>query len=605
MIVSFPNSVTENEVTQFNRFYDNPQLKVLYNLDDEAEYLLVAHDSQYEIYNRLSGKMLEMSESSENPYQGVEKGYYLSPTYYAKGDLATLVDLRTDESIDVAIQERTKIFQKSIKGKNLESISETYLSTNKISLFTAQSVDFNLDNTGFDNSPAAVEKFTTVEHPEAFLQWERANDFGDNNASSCVAVAMTLQYKYADYVSGGIIPNVAPQNWINATNGIIVTGDDGDTQNLTITDNTAANVGQSLHNYLVALSGVSSYGLSDANAIRAYNSYNSEINNRGCINLSYQTQTPQTASSTYSFVSSGLSKNEPTRIAIYAGNKPSDAHSVVAFGAYRQENDDDSKEYFYRIHTGWYTGSHTVVINSEYLIQDMQVYRLNVTTADAHLLSYSEDTHSCSNTNCYATGVQHRYISMDEENHGCVCGRTEEHSNNLYSNDSAYHYCEICLQVAQHTFEDRGVLGHICTACDTAEFHTYTKVLNYKHICAGCLRSGDCNISTWSYYGSDGSILSSQHRGVCTICQGVYYEVHSGTCVSNGSSGHSVQCTDCGFVSENATHEYELVYYSSSQHVQECAACGYQNKKSAHTYKPVGLGLFLVKCSGCGHTTSK
>ncbi len=605
--VTFPQTVTENELTQFNQYYDNPQLKVLYNLGDEAEYLLVVTEEKYEVYNRLSGKLLEMCESPDNPYEGIEKGYYLSPASYARGDLGMLVDIGRDKIVGVDTKSKMKTLQESIKEKNIDRIKNKLLKDKSFSTIMTCSVDLDLEDTGFDHSPAAIEDYTTLEHPELFVRWNKSNDFGNNAHGSCTAVAMTLLYKYADYTHGGIMPNIAPQNWLNVTNGVIVRGDDG-SDNLTIQDNTSDKVGKSLHNYLVALSGVTEYGLTDEQMVRSFNRYNSEVNSLGCINLSVGKAEQVSQSRVYNFVRSGITSNIPSIITISSDSKKDTLHCVVAFGC-RQITNDGTIDYFYRVHTGW-AGHECYVINSDYIEIGETMYKLNCNSNSPHVLSYNvNETHACANPNCYSNGTVHRKYSADGTSHKCICGYSEDHelkskaggtSKQYFVDHEGYHYCEECGYHGKHTYENVSEIDkHKCSGCNKSESHDFMQV-SKKHMCTKCFVTESCVASEWSYYDSDGSLLSGKHRGTCTRCQGTVYEEHSGTCVSQGYSGHSVQCASCNLTSECVPHDYKLVYYDAQKHIEECSLCGYRNRKTSHTYENVGLGLFFVKCSGCG-----
>ncbi|MBR3685484.1 MAG: hypothetical protein IKL86_04340 [Clostridia bacterium] len=610
--ILLPNYITENELLQFTARDSSVNLKLLYNINDQPEYILAypSNNVGYEIYNRITGALLESNDTNINPFLNVSSGYFISPFNYAKKDYAILKELKTGHKY-------TNVEKNSIQQiqKRVQQQKENYT-------LSATSTNLDLSNTTFAFDVAQLsEDYTLVSHPELFYLWDDSDEFGNNTSGSCEAVALTLLFKYADYLYGGLIPQLTPQSWADATYGktVLEAIDDTNSGNsttqgsysLTMQDITnPSNTIENLHKYLIHLSGVSEFGLSFNQKITAFNTYANEIMSLGCINISLLNDVQNSVLGTYETVKYRILNNDmPSQISIYSAksNNGESYHSVVAYGV---NNPYPTTNYYFSIHTGWSSPSNCI-INGEYLIIGNETISLNVSTNPTHNIYFNSNnnTHACNNTICYSNGVTHRYYSGNtDNNHSCICGISSAHTytttnaENYDINDM--HYCDICGEYGIHNWEENSYFNnyHYCTICNYTQMHTYTNI-NDRHLCLDCSKSENC-IYSYSYLDDNGNPLSSYHKATCTICNNVVLKEHEeGACTDQGLIGHSVSCNICNLVIETSSHTYEKVYYDATYHRSECTGCGRASTKSKHTYESY-LGLF-VKCSGCGHTLFK
>ena len=588
----FPNY---NEYVQFTSHYNNPQIKVLYNMNDEPEYLLVyAEDQGYAVFNRISGQLLEMSENDDNPYEDISKGYYLAPFSYASGNLNNLIDVNTGFSYST---DEKRIFKKLQTNLTRKNVLQKSLRLNEA---VASGEDFEFDNTEYCLSALDASSYTNVAYADTIMKWYEGNgDFLINYNGICSQVALTLLYRYADLVYGGIIPQLPPQSWVDACAGnSIVDGEQ--TVDFSLENTTNANYTMTnFTRYLVKLSGITTPGTSNNEMLQAINTYNAEISNIGCLNITALTHTQNNTHNLKQFVLTGINNNRPTAISIFSskGNEIG-RHKVLAYGIYY-----DLETTLYRVHTGWNWKS-SYYISEDYvnLSENFTAVQLNVMTNANHNLSYSADSHSCNNSNCYANSVSHRYHSYDE-GHICICGKiVDEHNwTCAYSNLDHYvgvHICEACGAYEEHELQNYSNAFHKCSICNCLAYHDWRQI-NNNHICAGlCGASGSCYSEDWNCVDSSGNTLLTYHTGECEICHENINLNHSG-CISLGSIGHSINCDVCELNISQTPHIYIYESINSSEHEKKCLLCGYIQTTANHQFEAC-LGFFL-RCKICGY----
>lgn len=609
--VKLLNVITQNEIEQFSARDSEIKLKLLYNLDDEPEYLLAYKENVkgYEIYNRISGALLEMSEEEENPYLGVDKGYFLSPMNYAKKVNNDIINIKDKHHYKNEEKKHFKNKQKELKEKNINEIADK----------AATSVSININNVVFDYTAIELEEYNNVAYPEIFYIWDNSLYFGDNTKGSCSAVSITLLYRYADFIYGGILPNLTPTSWASVANGYHVENVSNDTGENDYFDCTLSGmdrptyVGQNLHNYLIALANVNSFGISDDKIQTMINAYNSEINSLGCINMLTPDRAVQSSvENVYNFVNNNITTDGmPSKISIFS-KKEGDVesyHSSVAYGV-KSNVVNDVNNYYFRIHNGYDYSNANRVINGDYLIisNNNYMYSFNVSTNNSHILTANTDgIHSCANTSCYANGVAHRYHNSNNTSHNCICGAVGSHSLETTKLEAMLpekelHFCEECGFYEEHEWNNSlETAKHACIICNESfphEWSTGAKI----HGCNICLGIGNCTITSYSYYDDDGNVLSSQHKAYCSVCNNYSLEAHSeGACVSNGASGHSVSCSLCALELSSQAHTLTMTYYDANYHKNQCTECGWAVPlvKYSHNYEI--YALFFLKCTGCGH----
>lgn len=432
---NLPTYITENELKQFAQKDTAIKLQLLYNLDNEPEYIIAYKENSigYEIYSRISGTMLEASIDGENPYVGIDKGYYLTALSYASGNLANLKDIKTGHRYTKAEKNSIKHKQNSLKQKHIKKQKQNKVDTSRDTNPTS-TILYDINDISFEFTTSELNSFTTVEHPEVFMRLYSNSYFGANTAGSCAAVAANLLYLYADYVYGGIVPQLTPAHWISATNGHTVLDTEYDASSnpcvpydCTISNTASSFTFSNLHKYLIYLSGVTQFGISDSQILRAIQLYNQEVNNKGCIYLEvYSARQTSSVNDIYDLVNSNIIIHKtPVKISIFSSISTTgkSRHSVVAYGTKCVNN-----EYYFRIHTGW-GNPNNCIINGDFIntIDGHYMQYLTVNRTSSHSISYSNAKHVCPNTNCYANDVTHRYYSISTTQHGCVCGYTANH----------------------------------------------------------------------------------------------------------------------------------------------------------------------------------
>lgn len=587
-------TLSNNEKNQFKNFYSDASFKVLYNLNDEPEYILVTlGNNGYGIFNRLTGKLLEGTLENESPYKNVDKGYYIAQMSYAKGNPEQLFDINTNQAYEINEINEFKRMQKNLTIKNIVEVNNNL---NDFSKKTAlKSIDlspeFNLNEIEYELSALDAQQYSNVENDDAIMSWYSENtDYLENSQGTCTQVAMTLLYRYADAVYGGIIPAEPPTEWISLCDDYTITSEDMDSLDISMVQNDPIYV--NFTRYLIGLSGITEGGTNEVEKLRMLNAYNSEINSLGCLNLSVDSRIQNNADVLGNFVSDGIYNNKPTVLSIFSSKGTEiGRHSVLAYGKH-----GSSTNLKYRIHTGWQNKS-SYFISSDYVnySDGKTAIQLNVTTNTQHQISSGEGTHNCSNNLCYANNVEHRFLGL-EDVHECVCGATGSHSFTIDGKSmySGVHKCTYCGYTENHSYDRYNVLQHHCEICNRNELHDLLYA-NGAHLCVNlCGYSDYCTSSSWS------SVDMFQHKGTCNVCLENAYRNHSGF-VSLGSSGHSIDCEECGLVVASTPHTLSYQKQTSSQHALVCKYCGYIGTRSNHTFE-LYLGFFR-KCKICGYVT--
>lgn len=445
--------ITLNEIEQFTAYNPSLKLQLLYNIKNEAEYIMAYNDNGgYEIYSRISGELLEANFTSDNPYKDIEKGYYLSVLTYAYNDNNSLKEIKTGHTYTKSEKERIIVNSERIKEKHINKRKTKQYSIND----SIPNVDLN--DISFNFSITDLSSFTSVSHPEVFMQMYDNAKFGDNTAGSCTVVASTLLYQYADYVYGGVIPALPLQSWINATNGHIVIGTEkipGTNQlqtydcTMTYTSNLDY-TGSNLHKYLIYLTGAETFGVSDGQMLSAISSYNNEVMNRGCIYINTFSTIQTSVSNVYNTLCNSLIVYKmPMKISIFSNNKETGRHAVVAYAC---KYDTEYNSYYFRIHTGW-ENPNNCVINGDFLnvSEGHSMYNIVPTAIENHVLSTA---HHCNNNNCFFNGTTHKYYSNNQNQHICVCGSTGTHfrlainvndQSNITFPSGYSGYCVVCF----------------------------------------------------------------------------------------------------------------------------------------------------------------
>lgn len=591
-IIHLSDVPSNKEYVQFVDYFDNPQLKVLYNLNDEPEYLVVSSEGQgYAIFNRISGKLLEMSKNDDNPYKSVSKGYFIAPFSYAEGSVSNLAEIESGKVYTLQEKQNIKIFQSSLKQKNIA------LQLAKNDYIDSSSEEFDFDNTEYCVDALDAEDYTNVAHSESIMEWYEADaDFLRNRHGTCVQVALTLLYRYSDLVYGGIIPQLPPQEWINSCSGYTIMDSNGDLQNYSLLNtSSAANTMCNFTKYLAKLSGITNSGTNDNQMLQAVSAYNAEVNSKGCLNINTLTHNQTSAENVEQFVSDGIANKRPTRMSIFSSKgTDSEYHSVIAYGIKIGLNDT-----FYRVHSGWDNKS-SYYISEDYLVlnQNRTAVQLNVASNSNHNLSLGDSVHNCNNINCYANNVSHRAVN-NGETHACVCGYSESHT---YSCDyilqyEDVHFCEECGAIEEHELQSISNSYHVCDVCDYINVHDFFHLGAY-HSCS-CGFSGECDVEFWSYLDENENAMLNDHKGECTICKNTVILSHNG-CISLGSSGHSINCTDCGLISAQAPHNLIYKSLNSNQHQRKCSHCDYVLSTAPHQFEI--LAGFFLNCKICGYT---
>lgn len=591
------NFISDDEYNQFVNYYNNPYLQILFNLNNEPEYLLVTAEGQgYAVFNRYSGKLLEMSKIKESPYKNIASGYYLAPFSYAKGTVNNLIDIESGAAYTVKEKESFKNLQRRLMQRN---INENF---SKLNAINASENEFDFDKTIYCVDALDADAYTNVDYSNSIMKWHNSDeDFLRNRDGTCTQVALTLLYRYADIVFGGIIPQLPPQAWINAcsNNSLLIQGAQKDYS--LVGTNNAHNTMSNFTRYLIKLSGITSYGTSDNQMIQALNSYNSEINGKGCLNITTVTQTQNSSQNIKQFVSSGIANNKPTAVSIYS-NKGSqvDLHKVLVYGIRNEEQST-----IYRVHSGWDQKS-SYYISDDYLVfgENSIAAQLNVLSGTNHILDYSGVSHSCNNSSCYANQVDHRYYE-DNTIHACVCGKTESHNydpQRFVPHYDGVHVCDECGAFEKHEMQNINNSVHYCNICSYTEPHNWSQI-NDRHICLDlCGATGDCETNNWTHKDSNNKTLFASHKGACEICKNTIYAKHTG-CTSSGMLGHSIDCSECGLNVYFAKHQYSYESIDANTHRTKCYLCGYIKGTSSHNFET--HLLFFLKCKGCGYVKLK
>ena len=236
--------------------------------------------------------------------------------------------------------------------------------------------------------------------------------------------------------------------------------------------------------------------------------------------------------------------------------------------------------------------------------------------------NYKRSNVSCTLGNSYVQG---------ETQHWKVCslcktkGTMTNHSGTVQKikGDSTHHKvtCSACNKVAtvECTFgswQNAGDGKHEATCTEwncgntKSEAHTlqYTGTDDYDY------HSVSCKTCSYNQYNEKCTLTGSyvqgetQHWKVCSLCKtkGTMTD-HSGDVTSNGKTGHTISCEDCGkSVSEDHTLSNWANDYMNDQHKRTCTVSGCTYEETAkHTPKYSGTDgstSHKVTCTDCNTT---
>lgn len=421
--VQLNNYITNFEKEQFSGYNPEYQLSLLYNIDDEPEYILAYNKNGvgYEVYNRISGELMESCPTADNPYLYVTKGYYLSAFNYAYGNLSNLINIESkvhySKNEKKKIKEQHKIFRE--RTKNVRA-------NKKLKDESSSSLDFN--NVGFSFNVTQADTFSNVQYPGVIKRMTTSFDFGNNTDGSCAAVACNILFQYADVIYGGVVPYLPPENWVDCTNGHIVTSNTGGTYDCTINDaNLSIFTKENMHKYLIKLSGATSLGLTEEEREDLMSQYCREINLKGCLGMISGSGDQGSASDFYGNAKYVIENvKTPVVASIYYtknGNNSS-LHAVVVYGVYYNTS---SNQYYFRVHAG-HNGKSDCVINGDFINSNGVYTTLLVLKNNKHsLMPVDATSHTCSNTKCYGCNNAHRYFYKSSAKHVCACGYEQDH----------------------------------------------------------------------------------------------------------------------------------------------------------------------------------
>ena len=268
-------------------------VELLYNANDEAEYLLVtANEGGYVIFHRMTGSLMEAGEFGSSPYADqVGKKYYFGASNYV---VANAQGVKTDimRGGEITEEQLSTMHQNMVEIRSIV-VERSDTKTYKTLITTARTASQEKQNYGCDSRSTDIvawqqNPFENQVDINAFVEVENSNyiqalksddEFGNNTHGSCEFVADVLMLRYHDmFESTAIIPNSIeniPNSWRYVCNNLAFDkydhrGYSYPKYSCEIQDSDT--VYEILHKFLIGISGITQFG-DYTNVISMYNNF--------------------------------------------------------------------------------------------------------------------------------------------------------------------------------------------------------------------------------------------------------------------------------------------------------------------------------------------
>ncbi|MBR1746804.1 MAG: hypothetical protein IJ735_01170 [Clostridia bacterium] len=661
LLSSVPSELSEEEKRAYVRTDtcgEKDEYQILYNVDDDPEYVLVEHhDGGYSIYNRLTGTLLERNPFGAAPFSADGHNVYGGPTLYCEKTDKGLFDLHEQSVLSDDEVRSVRFTQDHARQTLVEKAVSVDKITPSASVASTPVWDFS-ESFPFDD--VNLSNFTNVTHDAAIASWTSAQQFGLNVMGTCQAVAATILLRYEDIQYSGVIPTVAPQSWHNAADSKVYrltdfSGNDINTSfaidDLRDTPEAGKTYNlryENVHRFITAKTGVTDFrnnshgngGIADSEIVSALQAYVQQVNALGCLNISVNVTHYYLWSSqqeVFNDVKTIVNNDHPFAISMKwetpenssSSSDPTgkDHHKVVSYGYYEDEEDGEN---YVRVHFGWGTSIgdvesnmfySSVIINQAYLnsASPTNFYLTTTVNSTKHVLTENDNhTHSCANPNCYAQNVEHECVFKNGvSKHSCVCGATYEHeeyggeraiiiqaSKGIFNYDYDKSYFEVPEQeYCIPAFDSSPALLHRCY-CGEGQSHQYNTDNHSIHMCEKCTYGSYPMLEHSFVQRSDKkSHYCSLLCGISEPCYALnnfygefdqYYE--------NGVLSLNYHTQKCFYCKKEALFAHAKTYTinEGGTHTLRCAYCNLEHT-AAHSYtvRQYSSTQHVTKCN-CG-----
>ena len=474
-------------------------VELLYNANDEAEYLLVtANEGGYVIFHRMTGSLMEAGEFGSSPYADQEgKEYYFGPSNYV---VANAQGVKTDimrggdisrERLDEMHQNMSEIRSLIVERAEIKSYERM------ISLYGASKAGDQGEEKSKRNSvngdwytnpydrEVDIDAFIEIEHSDFYEGLITASEYGYNSHGSCKFVSTVLLLRYYDmFYAPSLIPNEnIPEAWIqvcDSARDVLGQNAYGDTEYYDCSiDVTNDSIYEALHKFLIASEtkiGFSIFGTHGYSVKR----YNNGL--PSCIDVDNSNIIALMDDDAFNRAKILIDGDNPVALQIaYNSNSGSGIHAVVAYGYL--ENDAGK---YYKTHFGWPGNSYTSIVLPHYFVST-EINYLDI--FDYHT---TNNAHNCvnvgyiSNQSVGCFGNEGHYYVADIDTHYCGCGLLESHGEQgeiTSHNNQCYRTCEKCdfeymISHIGYRYERYSIGKHykICVNCGSVEEESHKMV---------------------------------------------------------------------------------------------------------------------------------
>lgn len=610
LIVDAPNTLNYLEsvysLRAVNDILDHEEeggnVELLYNANDEAEYILAtADEGGYAIFHRMTGSLMEAGEFGPSPYEGqTGKKYYFGPSNYA---VETANGAKTDimrggemtESQLTAMHRNMAEIRSLVVERSEKKNYNTMLSSLQIASNEEQVAGASIRNIIDDdwvNNPyeqcVNVDAFTEIDHSDFYKIMTNYNHFGYNSHGSCIFVTTVLLLRYYDmFVAPGLLPNeTIPQEWIDfcSRNDIpeIPHWEDEDSEPYSCEINDDDSVYEAAHKYLIALefqgrsessSNPAEFGYDGYNVLK----YNNTLPSCTTVCNYRQYYSQNTESSVFNTVKSAVDLSNPIAITIkykFSTDNDYSSHAILTYGYLEL---GDSK--YYKAHMGWENCS-SIIVPSYFASGKCNF----LTVADSHSQQQSKcgfsecasKTSANALMTCFASnghpmvpselGHKCEFCDVETTHSGIgLIATWQDYTDPIWGSLSAQ---TVKSNVLGNCFDDQ---YHLCCCKECIEYLTGR---NQEYLTEGWW----AQVVLWSY-----GVLDGQWQ---------YLKAPHSWGTPNHSNGCLVRCTDCGYSMEHTTSSYRYVRMNFAKHQKICTYCG-ETVEEAHKLVQGQVGCIL------------